>query len=124
MPFPDVTKHDVTRNFEQVIGSILARIRPLLKVEDLVPDTDGWTAEDDLAALSEMVADSSDKLWSAAIDKDGHSRAGLLEERMKNAELDISRLGEQLSSLRVSGTRIPAAAAGLRRTNDDGSEKP
>ena len=39
MPFPDVTKHNVTRNFEQVLNAILQKSRILLKIEDLIPRT-------------------------------------------------------------------------------------
>jgi hypothetical protein len=99
MPFPNVTKHGVERNFEQVLNAITARVRLFLKVESLVPDSDGWTVEDDFAALEAMVADSSDKLWSAAIDENGNSRAALLEARVAALELDQGRLTEQLSSL-------------------------
>jgi hypothetical protein len=103
MPFPNVTKHGIERNFEQVLNSIAARIRPVLKLEDLVPDKDGWIIEDDLSSLESMIADSSDKLWTAAIDADGNSRAALLEARVATLELEQGRLTEQLSSIQVKG---------------------
>lgn len=105
MPFPNVTKYGVERNFEQVINSVVERIRPLLKIEDLVADKDGWTLSDDLAALSFMVGQSSDRLWTAAITEDGKSRAGLLEDRVKALELIVSRQDEQLSSLQIVGEK-------------------
>jgi len=85
MPFPNVTKHGIERNFEQVLNSISARVAPLLASVGAAPDKEGWTIEDDLAALEAMVADSSDKLWTAAIDDSGNSRAALLEARVAAA---------------------------------------
>jgi hypothetical protein len=99
MPFPNVTLHGVERNFEQVLSSIVAHTRALFAYSQ--PDSDGWTINDDFAALETMVADSSDKLWSAAIDENGNSRAALLEARVATLELEQGRLTEQLSSLQV-----------------------
>jgi hypothetical protein len=70
-----------------------------------------------------MVADSADKLWTAAIDSNGDSRAGLLEDRVANLELEQGRLTEQLSSLQVSGQahRPTAAAPVIRPTPPPGT---
>lgn len=106
MPFPNVTKHGVERNFEQVLNAIVTLIRPILKAGNLKLDRDEWTLEDYLSALESMVADSSDKLWTAAIDENGNSRAALLEARIATLELDQGRLTEQLSSLQVSTVTI------------------
>lgn len=105
MSFPNVTKHGVERNFEQVLNAIVTRVKPVFKVVNFV-DKDGWTLEDNLSALEAMVADSSDKLWTAAIDENGNSRAALLEARIATLELEQGRFTEQLSSLQVSAATI------------------
>ena len=99
MPFPTVTKHNVRRNFDEVLDSIYKRLAPFVQYS--TPDADGWTLSDNIAALQIMVATSSDKLWTAAIDSAGNSRAALLEARVDALELDQARLTEQLSSLAI-----------------------
>lgn len=51
--------------------------------------------------------EKSDKLWTAAIDENGNSKADLLSTRVQNLELEQQRLTERLASLQVSVGSIP-----------------
>jgi hypothetical protein len=97
MPFPDVDG----KNFEEVINGVLYYVRPLIKAAKLEGDYKGWSPDKYISALSSMVGDSSDRLWSAAIDDQGQSKADKLASRVEALELIVSRLNEQLSTLQV-----------------------
>ena len=100
MPFPNETINGVTKNFEQVLDGLLYYVRPLVELVYLVPYK-GWTPEDYLAALEAMVGDSSDRLWTAAIDAEGNSKADVLSTQVDALKLQVSRLSEQLAAVQV-----------------------
>ena len=99
MPFPNVDG----KNFEQVLSGLVYYLRPLMVAAKLEGDFQGWPPEKYLSALETMVGASSDKLWSAAIDDQGKSKADELKSRLDALELIISRLSEQLSTIQIGG---------------------
>lgn len=99
MPFPDVTIKGETKNFEQVLNGFIHYVKPLLMgAVERMPYM-GWEVTDYLSAAETMVAQSSDRLWAAAIDASGNSKADLLDTRLSALELQLSRIAEQISSL-------------------------
>lgn len=102
MPFPNVTEHGIEKNFEQVLNGLIHYVRPVLAAGELIP-YEGWALPDYLSALETQVGQSSDRLWTAAITDKGESKADLLATRLDAAELQLSRMAEQISSLQIKG---------------------
>jgi len=83
MPFSSVEKKGVTKSFEDVLQGLRAYLTAPDFILRHLPPRDGWRWEDYVAALDQMVADSSDELWTKVF-KDHEGRLKMLEEPAKD----------------------------------------
>ncbi len=96
------------KNFEQVLAGIDRFLRPALWLLRLHPRVDGWTFDQHVAALSQMVGDASDKLYASDAGLQLRMFAAEREAAALRADLDglsliVSRLQEKLAAISPLG---------------------
>jgi hypothetical protein len=117
MPFENITRNGVSKNFEQVLTGLIEYLRPAELVLAIVGAKDGWDFQDYVSAITQEVGDAADSLYQRVADLDGMDkesakdipgRMPTLENRMSVMEtkhdellLIVSRLSETLNDLQL-----------------------
>jgi hypothetical protein len=102
MPFENITIDGETKDFQQVLLGLKSFFTVPHMWLDLLPPSGGWSFNQYVSALEQMIGDAADKLYKS--NEDNSNDIKVLQDKLadlSDLELIVSRLQEQLNALSV-----------------------